>query len=41
MKYLIIGMTLFLLVVSAWAGTLTDNFDDGNLEGWQLAKLFD
>lgn len=41
MKHLIIGMALFLLVVSAWAGTLTDNFDDGNLEGWQLAKLFD
>jgi len=36
-----IGTTLFLLLTSAWAGTLRDNFDDGNFEGWRLHKFAD
>jgi len=35
MKPTIIGLTLFLLTASVQAGTLTDNFEDGNFEGWQ------
>jgi len=34
MKYTMVGLTLFLLVTSAWAGTMTDNFDDGNMDNW-------
>ena len=33
-----IGVTLFLLVTSAWSGTLKDNFDDGNADGWRMFK---
>lgn len=38
MKHSMIGLTLFLLVASTWAGTLTDNFDDGNADGWRVFK---
>jgi len=31
----IIGLMLLLVVTSVWAGTLTDNFDDGDFEGWR------
>jgi hypothetical protein len=34
----LIGLTLFLLISTAWAGTLRDNFDDGNTDGWRLFK---
>jgi len=34
MKHIMVGLTLFLLVTSAWAGTFKDNFDDGNMNGW-------
>ena len=37
-KLTMIGMTLFLLVTSVWAGTLRDNFDDGNADGWRTFK---
>jgi len=30
------GLVLFVLVSSAWAGTLKDNFDDGNANEWQM-----
>ena len=36
MKLTVGFLTLFLLVTSAGAGTLRDNFDDGNLDGWKL-----
>ena len=36
-----VGTTLFLLLTSAWAGTLRDNFDDGNFEGGRLHKFAD
>ena len=39
MKDLIVGLILFLMITSAWAGTLRDNFDDGNFEGWQEFTL--
>jgi len=35
MKLTIGFLTLFLLVTSAWAGTLRDNFDDGDFDGWK------
>ena len=38
MRFTIIGLLLFLLVIPTWAGTLTDNFDDGNADGWRLLK---
>jgi len=31
-----VGLTLFLLVTSTWAGTLRDNFNDGNADGWRM-----
>ena len=34
MKYTIVGLTLFLFVISAWAGTLKDNFNGGNMDEW-------
>lgn len=36
MKSALMGLTLFLLVASAWAGRLTDNFDDGNMDEWAI-----
>ena len=38
MKGSIIGFALFLLVTSTWAGTFTDNFDDGNMDGWTIHR---
>lgn len=38
LKLTVIGLTLFLQLTSAWAGTLRDNFDDGNLNGWRSFK---
>ena len=35
MKFTMSFLTLFLLVTSAWAGTLRDNFDDGDFDGWK------
>ncbi len=37
MKDSIVGLILFLMITSVWAGTLRDNFDDGNLDGWRKA----
>ena len=41
MKYTMIGLILFLLITSTWAGTLTDDFSDGNMDGWRRLKLVD
>ena len=36
MKTLSIGLGVFILTCSAWAGTLVETFDDdGDLEKWQ------
>jgi hypothetical protein len=35
MKFISIVVMLFLLPFSVWAGTFLENFDDGDLEGWQ------
>ena len=40
MKRTIVGVMLFLMTASLWAGTLTDNFDDGNMDEWTLLKPF-
>ncbi|MCH8294844.1 hypothetical protein IH992_27485 [Candidatus Poribacteria bacterium] len=40
MKYTVVGLTLFLLVISSWAGEFRDNFDDGNMDGWTLFRPF-
>jgi len=34
MKYMMVGLTLFLLVMSSWAGTFMDDFEDGNMDEW-------
>jgi len=36
MKYVIVILTLCLMVVSAYAGTYVENFDDGNFDGWEI-----
>ena len=40
-KFMIIELMLFLLAVSAWTGTLRDNFDDGDFSGWQVFQKGD
>jgi hypothetical protein len=35
MRYILVILSLCLLVISAQAGTFKDNFNDGNLDGWQ------
>ena len=35
MKALYIGLGIFLLTCSAWAGTFLETFDEENLEAWQ------
>lgn len=32
---LTIVLFVFLLPLSAWAGTFRDDFEDGNIEGWK------
>ena len=39
MKQTTVALTLFLLIISARAGTLRDNFDDGNFLGWKLLGI--
>jgi hypothetical protein len=34
MKYTMIGLILFLMITSTWAGTLIDDFNDGDMEEW-------
>ncbi|MBI1924575.1 DUF1080 domain-containing protein [Candidatus Poribacteria bacterium] len=41
MKYTVTMLALFLSVTSAWTGTLRDNFDDGDFEGWRQSKWGD
>jgi len=38
MKAILTGLLLSLLVTSAWAGTLTDTFDDGNMDEWTIGE---
>ena len=38
MKHTIVGLTLFLLITSAWAGTFMDDFEDGNMDEWSLSS---
>jgi hypothetical protein len=33
---LIIVLSVFLLSMSAWAGTFRDDFEDGNWKGWEI-----
>ena len=35
MKLIIVGLSVFLLTFSVWAGKFLEKFDDGDLEGWQ------
>jgi len=37
-NHTIVALTLFLLAGSTWAGTFSDNFNDGNMDGWTLFK---
>ncbi len=36
MKRVVMGIALLLLTTSVWAGTLRDNFDDGDMDEWDL-----
>jgi hypothetical protein len=35
MKCVIIGLAVFSLATTAWAGVLRDNFNDGDADGWR------
>jgi len=35
MRYIVFTFALCLLVVSAYAGTYVDNFNDGDFDGWE------
>ena len=35
MRLIIIALSVFLLSLSAWAGTFRDDFEDGNWQGWK------
>jgi len=37
-NHTIVALTLFLLAGSTWAGTFSDNFNDGNMDGWTLFR---
>ena len=41
MKHAVIGVALLLLTTSVWAGTLRDNFDDGDMDEWDLSLAGD
>ncbi|MFC1715294.1 FlgD immunoglobulin-like domain containing protein [Candidatus Poribacteria bacterium] len=36
MRYIVATFALCMLVVSAYAGTYVENFDDGNFDGWEI-----
>ncbi|MBM3212187.1 DUF1080 domain-containing protein, partial [Candidatus Poribacteria bacterium] len=36
MRYIVVTLALCLMVVSAYAGTYVENFDDGNFNGWEI-----
>ena len=39
MKRAMVVFTLLLLVLKAWAGTITDDFEDGNFDGWRPSRF--
>jgi hypothetical protein len=38
MRQAVIGVALLLLTTSVWAGTLRDNFDDGDMDEWDVPE---
>jgi hypothetical protein len=38
MRQVVIGVALLLLTTSVWAGTLRDDFDDGDMDEWDLSE---
>ncbi len=36
---LTVALSLFLMSVSAWAGTFTDDFEDGDWKGWEADAI--
>jgi hypothetical protein len=38
MKHIVIGLALLLLTTSVWAGTLRDDFDDGDMDEWDVSE---
>ena len=38
MKHIVIGVALLLLTTPVWAGTLRDDFDDGDMDEWDLTE---
>ena len=41
MKYAMVVLTFSLLVLKAWAGKIIDDFEDGNLNGWNVVRAAD
>jgi hypothetical protein len=41
MKHAMIGVSLLMLTTSVWAGTLRDDFDDGDMDEWDLSGAGD
>ncbi len=41
MKLIIVGLSVFLLSFSVWAGKFLEKFDHGDLEAWQELMWLD
>ena len=39
MKYAIVVLTLLLSALKVWAGKITDDFEDGNFNGWRTSEF--
>ena len=39
MKWVPIFLAAILISSSLWAGTVTDDFEDGNFEGWRPSRF--
>lgn len=39
MRFVVGILIILILSTIAWAGTWKDNFEDGNLDGWRMAKV--
>lgn len=39
MRYIVTALSLFLILNHSWAGTYTDDFEDGDMDEWELRSI--